>query len=286
MNARTLCERAELILKFGFPSHEQCYWNCGEYRVRCDQAGGKDTCIGPKFFVEIVDTTNNLGDGEAGVYAFDVLATDNYKIAFPQHLYRIRDRNAIAEQEKKEASSRKRASSTWPKEAAKSSRVASRQLVDGAAAPTEQALKRAGVHTAKQYRESTQRVKDASSMNAVRAVLASVRAPSGPTPATNQPSKRALSCSSQSKSAPAAKAVTPWRPTLSQASSSRDGGQAASQPPDPQPTALDTLNRDWRASSSWDGGQVALNNYVNQQPAHRSSYFHGDLQVRLFPRSR
>ena len=31
--------------KFGFESHEQCYWNSGEYRVRCDQAGGKDTSI-------------------------------------------------------------------------------------------------------------------------------------------------------------------------------------------------------------------------------------------------
>ena len=190
MNAKTLCERAEQILKYGFPSHEQCYWNCGEYRVRCDQTGGKDACIGPKLFVEIVDTTNNLGDGEAGVYAFDVLATDNHRIAFPQHLYRIRDRNAIAEQEKKEAGSRKRASSTRPKEAAKSSRVASRQLVDGAAAPAEQNPRRTGVHTARQYRESTQRVKDASSINAVHEVLASVRAPSGPTSATNQPAKR------------------------------------------------------------------------------------------------
>ena len=240
------------------------------------RTGGKDACIGPKLFVEIVDTTKQPGDGvasitaNAGVYAFDALATDNNRIAFPKHLYCIRDRNAIAEQEKKEAGSRKRASSTRPKEAAKSSRVASRQLVDGAAAPAEQNPRRTGVHTARQYRESTQRVKDASSMNAVHEVLASVRAPSGPTPATNQPSKRALSCSSQSKSAPAAKAVTPWRSTLSQASSSRDGGQAASQPPDLQPTALDTSNCDWRASSSWDGGQVALNNYVNQQPAHRS----------------
>ena len=77
---------------------------------------------------------------------------------------------------------------------------------------------------------------------------------------------------------------TPWRPTLSQASSSRDGGQAASQPPDLQPTALDTSNRDWRASSShlWDGGQVALNNYVNQQPAHRSSYYQGDYKSAYF----
>ena len=138
------------------------------------------------------------------------------------------------------------------------------------------------MHTARQYRESTQRVKDASSINAVHEVLASVRAPSRSTSATNQPAKRSLSCSSQSKSAPVAKAVTPWRPTLSQASSSRDGGQAASQPPDLQPTALDTLNRDWRASSSWDHGQVALNNYVNQQPAHRSSYYQGDYKSAYF----
>jgi hypothetical protein len=278
MNAKTLCERAEQIRKYGFPSHELCYWNCGDYRVRCDQIGSKDECIGPKLFVEINDPTECI---QGGVHEFDVIATANHTIAFPEHLDRIRDRNAVAEQEKKEAASRKRTSSAWPKEAAKSSRVASRQLVDGAAAPTEHNPKRAGAHTAKQYRESTQLVKNASSPDALNVVLASVRATSRPTSITRQP-KRPYSCSSQSKSAPTAKAATPWQPTLSQASSSRDGGHAASQQPDPQPTASDTSNHDWRASSShlWDGGRAA-----SQQPDLRSSYYQSDYKSAYYQSS-
>ena len=145
------------------------------------------------------------------------------------------------------ASSRKRAGSTGPKEAAKSSRVASRQPVDGAAASSSKApaSKRPGQRTAQQYRDNTQRVQDASSMDDVRAVLASVRAPSGPTPPTNPPSKRALS---QSQSAPAAKAVAPWRAKQSQASSSWDGDQVASRQPDHQTS-------DWAVRS--DSNQVA-----------------------------
>ena len=170
MNARALCDRADWILKFGFQSHEECYWKSGEYRIRCDQAGGKDGCIGPKFYVELTDTVNNQ---PAAVYAFDVLATDNGKADFPSHLYRIRDHKAAAEQEKLAASTRKRAGSAGPKEAAKSSRVASRQPVDGAAASSSKApaCKRPGQRTAQQYRDNTQRVQDASSMDDVRAVL-------------------------------------------------------------------------------------------------------------------
>jgi hypothetical protein len=138
------------------------------------------------------------------------------------------------------------------------------------------------VHTSRLYREGTQRVNDASSINAVHEVLASVRASSRSTSLMNQPAKRSLSCSSQSKAAPVAKAVYPWRPTLSQASSSRDGGHAASQQPDLQPTASDTPDRDWRATSSWDHGQVALMNYVNQQPAHQPRYYQSDYQSAYF----
>jgi len=263
MNARALCDRADLILKFGFQSHEECYWKSGEYRIRCDQAGGKDGCIGPKFYVELTVTVNNLYNGQAAVYAFDVLATDNGKVDFPNHLYRIRDHNAAAEQEKLAASTRKRAGSAGPKEAAKSSRVASRQPVDGAAASssTAPASKNSGQRTAKQYRDNTQRVQDASSMDDVRAVLASVRAPSGPTPLKTPPSKRALS---QSQSAPAAKAVTPWRAKQSQASSPWGGDQVAYRQPDDAQSRYVYLYRDgddtgsasdpwknWQASSSW-----------------------------------
>jgi hypothetical protein len=174
MGAKALCERAELIRKFKFESHEQCYWNCGKYRVRCDQTRGKDMCIGPKFFVEFVDTINN--NEKAEVYAFDALATDNHRIAFPEHLYHIRERNEVAEKEKLDANSRKRAGSTWPKEAAKSSRLASRQPVNDAVASSRstEPLTRSGALTAKQYRESTQRVENANSSYAP-SLLLSVR---------------------------------------------------------------------------------------------------------------
>ena len=66
MNAKALCDRADLIQEFKFRSHEDCYWQCGEYRIRCDQAGGKDGCIGPKFYVKLKDTVNDL---PAQVYA-------------------------------------------------------------------------------------------------------------------------------------------------------------------------------------------------------------------------
>ena len=108
INAKTLCERAEQIRKYGFPSHELCYWNCGDYRVRCDQIGSKDECIGPKLFVEINDPTECI---QGGVHEFDVIATANHTIAFPKHLDRIRDRNTAAEKEKKETASLKRAKS-------------------------------------------------------------------------------------------------------------------------------------------------------------------------------
>ena len=138
------------------------------------------------------------------------------------------------------------------------------------------------MHTSRQYRDSTQRVINASSINAVHEVLASVRASSRSSSAKNQPAKRSLSCSSQSKAAPVAKAVYPWRPTLSQASSSRDGGHAASRQPDPQPTASDTSNHDWRASSShlWDGGRAA-----SQQPDLRSSYYQSDYKSAYYQSS-
>ena len=163
---------------------------------------------------------------------------------------RIRDHNAAAEQEKldKSASTRKRAGSAGPKEVAKSSRVASRQPVEGEAASSSQApaSRRAGQRTAKQYRDSAQRVQDASSIDDVRAVLASVQAPSGPTPPPHPPSKRALS---PAQTAPATKAIAyPWRAQQSQASSSWDGDQVASRQPDHQPS-------DWVVRS--DSNQVA-----------------------------
>ena len=101
VTTKALSERAEIISKHGFGSHEQCYWGCGEYRIRCEQSGGKGECVGPKFFVKFTDPT---GCVPSGVHTFDVIATANYTVAFPLHLNRIRDFNAATEKSKLETS--------------------------------------------------------------------------------------------------------------------------------------------------------------------------------------
>ena len=101
VTTKALSERAEIVSKHEFASHEQCYWECGEYRIRCEQSGGKGECVGPKFFVKFNDPT---GCVPSGVHTFDVIATANYTVAFPLHLNRIRDFNAAAEKSKLETS--------------------------------------------------------------------------------------------------------------------------------------------------------------------------------------
>ena len=101
VTTKALSERAETVHKHQFESHEQCYWECGEYRVRCDQTGSRGESVGPKFFVNFDDPT---GCVPSGVHAFDVIATANHTVAFPQHLNRIRDHNAAAEKDKLETS--------------------------------------------------------------------------------------------------------------------------------------------------------------------------------------
>ena len=103
---RALSERAEIISKYEFGSHEQCYWGCGEYRIICEKSGGKGECVGPKFFVKFTDPTNTV---PPGVHAFDVIATADYTVAFPLHLERIRKHNIAAEISRLETS-HKRAS--------------------------------------------------------------------------------------------------------------------------------------------------------------------------------
>ena len=116
VTTKALSERAELIIKHEFKSHEQCYWGCGEYRIVCEQSGGKGECVGPKFFVKFTDPTNTV---PSGVHAFDVIATANYTVAFPLHLERIRKHNVANEQSRLEVSNKRAAvpSSTmrWPK---------------------------------------------------------------------------------------------------------------------------------------------------------------------------
>ena len=101
VTTKALSERAETVNKHQFGSHEQCYWECGEYRIRCEQSGSKGECVGPKFFVNFDDPTDCV---PRGVHAFDVIATANHTVAFPQHLDRIRDHNAAAEKDKLEIS--------------------------------------------------------------------------------------------------------------------------------------------------------------------------------------
>jgi hypothetical protein len=116
VTTKALSERAELIIKHKFESHEQCYWGCGEYRIACEQSGGKGECVGPKFFVKFTDPTNTV---PAGVHAFDVIATANYTVAFPLHLERIRKHNVANEQSRLEVSNKRAAvpssSTRWPK---------------------------------------------------------------------------------------------------------------------------------------------------------------------------
>jgi len=109
ITTKALGERAEIISKHRFGSHEQCYWGCGEYRIICEKSGGKGECVGPKFFVKFTDPTNTV---PPGVHAFDVIATADYTVAFPLHLERIRKHNVAVEKSKSETSHKRAADSS------------------------------------------------------------------------------------------------------------------------------------------------------------------------------
>jgi hypothetical protein len=85
-----LLKRAQDIIEHGFESHQECYWNCARYRIRCDQTGGRGQCIGPDYVVWVTDSVHGY---PSTLYRFDDIATDFRRKPFPQHLIDIVEYN-------------------------------------------------------------------------------------------------------------------------------------------------------------------------------------------------